>query len=224
MMTVDQHTYSESIQPIPVTREQMSNPHRNATDKEQSSIRSTVGQLNWLANMSRPDISFEVSNISARIAKVAVQDIRQTNKIIKFLKSNRSFITFSSLHLISAKVTMYSDASFNNPCNGASQGGHIVLLTDQFNNSCPISWKSKKVRRIARSTLAAETLSFSDGSDTAYFINPLAQEAGLVRSPCPIFTYTDNRSLHDIANTITQVADRRLRIEISAIREQQDNG
>ena len=33
-ITVDQHAYTESIQPIPVTREQISNPHRNATDKE----------------------------------------------------------------------------------------------------------------------------------------------------------------------------------------------
>ena len=152
-----------------------------------------------------------------------MQDIREANKIIKFAKSNRSFITFPSLHLPSVKVTIYSDASFNNLCNGASQGGHIVLLTDQFNNSCPISWKSNKVCRIARSSLAAEALSFSGGSDTAYFINQLAQEVGLVRSPSPIFTYADNRSLNDSANTTTQVTDRRLRVEISAIREQQGN-
>ena len=82
----------------------------------------------------------------------------------------------------------------------------------------------EQVSRIARSTLAAETLSFSDGSDTAYFINQLAQEAGLVRSPSSIFMYGDNRLLHDSSKTTTQVADRRLSIEISAIREQQDNG
>lgn len=38
----------------------------------------------------------------------------------------------------------------------------------------------KSVCRVARSTLAAETLSFSDGCDAAYFINQLAQEANLV--------------------------------------------
>ena len=135
-------------------------------------------------------MSFQVSNISARVTKATLQDIREANKIIKFAKSNRSFITFPSLHLPSVKVTIYSDASFNNLCNGASQGGHIVLLTDQFNNSCPISWKSNKVCRIARSSLAAEALTFSDGSDTAYFINQLAQEAGLVRSLSPISAYT----------------------------------
>ena len=119
---------------------------------------------------------------------------------------------------------MYSDASFNNLCNDASQWGHVVLLTDQFSNSCPISWKSNNVHRIARSTLAAETLPFSGGSNTAYFINQLAQEAALVRSSSPVFIYTYNRLLHHSANTTDQVANCRLHIEISAIREQQDNG
>ena len=149
---VDQHACTETIYPVPVTREQISNPHWNATDKERLAIKSAVGQLNWLANINRPEISFQVSNISGRVTKATVQDIREANKIIKFAKSNTSFITFPSLHLSSVKVTMYSDASFNSLCNGASQGGHIVIFTDQFHNSCPVSWKSNKVQRTARST------------------------------------------------------------------------
>ena len=194
------------------------------TDKKRSAIRSAIGQFNWLASASHPEMSFSKYKTSAQDTEATVQDNRETNKIIKFAKSNRSFIIFLSLHLPSVKVTMYSDASFNNLCDGASQGGHIVLLTNQFNNSCPISWKSNKVRKIARSALAEETLSFSYGSDPAYFITQLAEEAGLVKSSSPIFMYTDNRSLHDSANNTTQVSDRRLCIEISTIREQQDNG
>ena len=49
----DQHVYTESIQLIPVARGQISNTHKNATDKEQSAI-STTGQLNWLANTLKP--------------------------------------------------------------------------------------------------------------------------------------------------------------------------
>ena len=72
--------------------------------------------------------------------------------------------------------------------------------------------------------MAAETLPFSGGSNTAYFINQLAQEAALVRSSSPVFIYTYNRLLHHSANTTNQVANCRLHIEIAAIREQQDNG
>ena len=136
---MDQHVYTESIQPTPVTREKINNPHRNATDKERSAIRIAVGQLNWLVSKSHPEISFQVLIISTRVTKATVHDIRETNKI-KFAKSNRSFIIFPSHHLPS--VTMCFDASFSSLFNGASQGGYIVLLTDQFNNSCLISWKS----------------------------------------------------------------------------------
>lgn len=144
------------------------------------------------------------------------------NKIVKNVKGNTHCITFPSLDLSSTHVVMFSDASFNNHPNGSSQGGYIVMIVDKHNQSCPISWKSNKVRRIARSTLAAETLVFTDGCDAAYFINQLAQEAQIVSSDSQILTYTDNKSLHDSVNTTAQVTDRRLRVEISAIREMQE--
>ena len=85
---MDQHAYTESIQPISVTREQISNPHSNVTDKERSATRSATGKLNWLATISHPEIQFKVSNISAKVTKATAQDIRETKKIIKFAKSN----------------------------------------------------------------------------------------------------------------------------------------
>ena len=90
--------------------------------------------------------------------------------------------------------------------------------------SCPLSWKSNKVRRVARSTLAAEALAFTDGADTAYFIKQLAEELSSIAPNSQIITYTDNKSLHDSANTTSQISDRRLRVEISAIREMKERG
>ena len=68
---------------------------------------------------------------------------------------------------------MFSGASFNNFPDGYSQGGHIVFIAGEFNMSCPVSWKFLKVCRVARSTLAAETLAFTEGADTACFISQL---------------------------------------------------
>ena len=219
---IDQFTYIDSINTIPLNKEQISNPQRETTEEERSALRSTLGQLNWLSNITCPEISFQVSTISSRITKATVSDIKEVNKIVKNVKGNKHCITFPSLDLSSTHVVMFSDASFNNHPNGSSQGGYIVMIVDKHNQSCPISWKSNKVRRIARSTLAAETLVFTDGCDAAYFINQLAQEAQIVSSDSQILTYTDNKSLHDSVNTTAQVTDRRLRVEISAIREMQE--
>ena len=82
-----------------------------------------------------------------------------------------------------------------------------------------------KVRRIARLTLAAETLSFSDGSDIAFFINLLAQEAGLVNrlhQSLHILT-TDYYTIVQAPPSNLLITDNLL-IAISPIREQQDNG
>lgn len=46
--------------------------------------------------------------------------------------------------------------------------------------SCPILWISSKVRRVARSTLA-ETFALTDRTNSAFFVNQLAQKASLIR-------------------------------------------
>ena len=70
-------------------------------------------------------------------------------------------------------------------------------------------WKSIKACCVARSTLAAETLAFTKGADTACFINPLGEEL-LIPPTSQITTYTNNKSLHDSANIVSQISGYRL--------------
>ena len=191
-ITIDQQNYTNSLNLIPLTKEQTLEPQR-----ETKLLRSAIGQLNWLANISRPEISYQVSRISAKIKTVTIADIKETNKIIKLVKQNKSFITFPSLHLPSTKVVMYSNASFNNITDGNSQGGYIVFLSDKHNNSSPIAWKSTKLCHIARSTLAAETLAFTEGADTAYFVSQIGKESTLIPPLLSITTYTDQVAKED---------------------------
>ena len=80
------------------------------------------------------------------------------------------------------------------------------------------------MRRVARSTLAAETLSFADGMDTAQFVRRLAEDIQLIPGDTTIRMITDSRSLSDASNTSSQITDRRLRVEMSAIRESKEKG
>ena len=56
------------------------------------------------------------------------------------------------------------------------EGGFLDSLSDKFNNITSIAWSSTKLKRAARSTLAAETLALSDGCDMSFFIASLAKE------------------------------------------------
>ena len=90
------------------------------------------------------------------------QALKKQTRLSNLLKKI-NHITFPSLHLKSTKIVMFSDTSFKNLSDGYSQGGYIVFITDKFKMSCPVSWKSTKVHCVERSTLATETLAFTEG-------------------------------------------------------------
>ena len=220
-ITIEQKAYTSSLKPITITSEQNDNPSMTLDNNDLKSLRGLVGQLNWLANITRPEISYDVSRISSNIKSATIADIKSTNKVLKFVQTKPAHIHFPSLQLQEAEVVVYTDASFNNNTSGSSQGAHIVFLHDG-KNACPIAWRSSRIRRIARSTLAAETLAFADGCDTATFIKHLAVEMGMTRPDIPICGKTDSKSLFDASNTTTLISDRRLRVEISLLREMQE--
>ena len=224
-LTISQKEYVENLELIPLTTINTQNKLRPLADVEITILRGAIGQLNWLSGITRPEISFCVSEVSSRITSATVSDILTINKAIKFVKSTPGYITIPKLDLRSIKIVTFSDSSFNNLPNGNSQGAHIVFLADDNNSSCPVSWTSNKVKRVVKSTLAAETLAFSEGADNAYFIRNLLQEIILMPtvSAIPIHCLTDSQSLFETVGTSNQISDRRLRVEISAIREMIDN-
>ena len=73
------------------------NNERSLDDKEKTKLREILGQLNWLACMTRPEISFDVSEISSRVSIATFHDLKKVNKIIKFLKTTPNNITILQL-------------------------------------------------------------------------------------------------------------------------------
>ena len=81
--------------------------------------------------------------------------------------------------------------------DGGSQGGHVIFLVDKHNKSNFISWQSKRIKHIVRSTLAAETIAMMDRVESAIHIFVLLKELHPQLNNIPIDIYTDNKSLHD---------------------------
>ena len=137
------------------------------------------------------------------------------------MQNTPTYIRIPTFNIESLCIKLYSDASFNNLQNGGSQGGFIVLLSDKYNNVAPIAWSSVKLKRVARSTIAAETLALSDGCDTSYFVASLAKKIILMKQNqnINVEAFTDNRSLYETLHTTKSILDKRLRVEIAALRE-----
>ena len=223
-ITLTQDQYVKSIPTIPITSERQAQPDSIVDKSERKQLRSTVGKLNWASVSSRPDIGFHVGTINTS-QKATVKDILKANKVIEHVQNTTSdikFPVFSSINDIEIKV--FTDASYANLPDGGSQGGHVVFLTDGV-NSCPIAWQGKKVQRVVRSTLAAETLALVEGCETAYMTGRLLNEILTGKSDKydkPIKCVVDNHSLFQSGNSTNTLEDKRLKVEMAILREMVD--
>ena len=138
------------------------------------------------------------------------------------VKKEQAYIHFPKLTLSSVHLRVYSDASFNNLPDGGSQEGVLVLLSDSSNKCSPISWASNHIKRVVRFTLAVETLALNDGCNTASFASKLS--CSILSSEgtkLKIVAVTDNQSAVDAIHFFSLISDRRLRVEMSALRQYQ---
>ena len=190
--------------------------YRNLTQQEQREFRGMVGQLNWIASRTDPMIAFDVCQLSTKLSQATVADYRYASKVIQ--KAS----TGNTLHFCALEPPLfllaYSDASYANLPDGGSQGGYIVFLADKKEHVSPITWSSRKLRRICRSTITAETMATLDTIDVCTWLNHMFKEVFDVEILQTIIR-TDNKSSYQAINSTTAVEEKRLRVDIAAIRE-----
>ena len=217
---VSQESYLEKLEEIPLSAERKENKHSELTEDEIKALRTAIGQLNWLSIRTRPDLSFDVCYLSTQIKNANIDLILYANKVMKKAKHNTVFLYYPKLDLTNLKLRCYADASYGNLPDGGSQGGFYVELTDGI-KSAPLDWQSKRLTRIPKNTLAAETISMVEGFESAYLINKLLNEIlhHNTSKEIEIEAITDNFSLFEASHTTTAIKDRRLRIELAILRE-----
>ena len=96
-VTIDQNLYAKSIKPINITKSRAMKKEDYCNKDEIEQLRSLVGQLGWLSSNSRPDISFDVLELSCNLNHPQVQDLLKANKCLMKVKNCDSFIKFPNL-------------------------------------------------------------------------------------------------------------------------------
>ena len=212
---VDQSSYIERIEEINITNR--NNKSRPLEINEQREYRGICGQLNWVASQTRPDLSFEVCRLSTSLNGATINDLMQANKAARKCKQRSVSIKFpplqKPLHLVA-----FCDASYANLKDGSSQGGIIVFLKGKKGKISPLSWASRKIKRVCRSTLTAETMALLEVSETCYWLSHIIKEL-IDDSLETTEIFTDNKSLYEAAHSTTSVEEKRLRVDIAAIRQ-----
>ena len=155
----------------------------------------------WLGQQSRPDLYVGVSLAAQRLSKATLSDVKTLNKLVEQAK-NTGCLTHSP----------------------------ELLKTGRFDLSTIISWQSSTIKRVVRSTLAAEGYAVSEGLESAQWFRHMLTEAHMARSSRknvekeslkrPAIVFTDSDSLANTVNKdVGQSHDKRFRIVVSMLRE-----
>ena len=158
--------------------------------------------------------------MSTKLNSATVQHILQANKVWKKVKQSRGSLKYGSMHK-PLKLVAHCDASYTNLKDGSSQGGMIIFLVDSKGRASPISWTSKKLRRVSTSTIAAETMSLLDTIDACMWLSHYSKWADRwnAKNPRNIhWQHVVDRS-SSLVHSTKAVEEKQLRVDIAAVRE-----
>ena len=175
-------------------------------------MRACSGQLAWVANHSRPDQAFLVSYLQGVQDKARVHHLSLYNKAVREMKQQKVCLKFPVLPIERWRIPVVTDAGWGVRESGESQGGLLVCICDKDvlaqrrGVTWIIEWSSKKLRRIVRSSTAAETLAAQNGLDAIEFAEGFLQEVLFGMTPREFRRWTpenqsglviDSKSLYD---------------------------
>lgn len=206
--------------------------------KEMTELRSAGGCLHWLVGQTRPDLAAGTSLYMS--GKPTVHHLTQLNRLLKEAKNSESWgLTFRPIDLETSKVVVFSDSSWANTEELKSQAGFMVLLAGGAVDTVDggtvnlVDWRSHRIKRQCRSTLAAETMAMDAAMDAGIYCREFLSEmlikeyipsqcGRLPRELFPVVAVTDCRSLYDLFvkdGPVSTTQEKRLAIDIGGLKE-----
>ena len=222
-----QKDYADSIKYITISQQRKSEKFHLLNSDEEHILRKVIGQANWLASQTRPDISFDVLNLSCDINKnPVVSHLIEANKMIRKIKTKESKLVFPNLGTVDdLKIVAFTDAYANLPDGTSSAGGYVILLVGLNNHANTLSWASNKIKCIVKGTTAPEALSLvNDLEEAVYLQTIICNMFNIHAREIPIEAIIDNKNLHSIIYSTKLISEKRLRIDIATIKEMLSQG
>ena len=98
-----------------------------------------------------------------------------------------------------------------------------MFLSDSTGICCPVMWRSRKLRRVVKSTMASETLIQVEAAEASYWIANLLSEILYEKKESRVMPriecHTDNHQLYDAVHSLKSIEDKRLRIDMGLLQE-----
>ena len=169
---VDQTQYVKDINPIPIEKDRRKHHEEPINEQERQHFRGLIGSLQYAAVNTRPDLGSRLSVLQGKINNGQTQDLIEGDKLLhdakvhSAVKCRYQFIPKEDIRFVA-----FSDASFASERVQSSHQGLMIMTAHQDigkNKKSvvnPIVWSSKKIQRVAVSTLSAEAMALAGAMD-----------------------------------------------------------
>ena len=206
--TITQTTFINALQEGTLPRGRLKGDSK-LTSEELAEFRSVIGSLQWLGGQTRPDLG-AIASLSHKGANTEISDLQRVYEAIRYVRQTAQHgIKMSAVPLNKGTTILaYGDSSWCNAANYTSQFGVLIVLcppqvTEKTCNGLLVDWKSGRMQRVSRSTLASEAHAADEAADRACFVNYFLTEL-LYQIPAykgkmemPMKQATDAKSLFD---------------------------
>ena len=149
------------------------------------------GLLCYIANTSRPDIAFAVSQVARFNDCATAAAITAIVWITQYLNRTKDRgVVYGKDRSMTQPVTLADASHAWEPVKGWSTGGHVVMLYGG-----PVRWKSKSIKLIVQGTRDSEAMGVCAGVDSALWAREWMRSFGYLNENRPSIVYTDSSSL-----------------------------
>ncbi|OLP85639.1 putative transposon protein [Symbiodinium microadriaticum] len=152
---------------------------RKLTADEVSQVKAILGSVQWRVYQTAPQHAAKLSYLQSLIASQDASIVEQVNKLVREVYASRSLaVQVQALGTDDPEelcMVGWSDASLANRPDLSSTGGFVIGLMNRraleagSGRVNPVSWRSGKLHRIARSSLSAEAQSLADTEQELFF-------------------------------------------------------
>ena len=181
-MTESVEEYIKEIKRIPVKRGEAEG--RSLNPAETKDFRSLVMKLRWPAQKLLTQVLYGASVLAQKVNEATVARVKEANRLLKVaneeVRAGRAQITHRPLDLSQLCVVTYFDASLGREEGCKSQAGMVSFATDAkalqtMTNANRVEHQSKRITRVVKSSLAAESASLSMAVDKHLYTRVLLQ-------------------------------------------------
>lgn len=150
--------------------------------------RQVIGCLLYIAQATRPDISFAVNALSRYNAEPKTEHVTAVKRLLRYLQGTKD-LRLSYTKNGESNITGYCDADWAaDVVDRKSCTGYIFML-----QGGAISWSSRKQQTVALSTAEAEYMAMSSATQEALWLRQLSAELGQCLNE-PLIIFSDNQS------------------------------